>query len=494
MGNALVGQGNLDGAIDAYNTALGLKNDFPKAHNNLGVVLQREGRLDNAVASYRNAIKHNPDFPEAHNNLGNALKDLGKLSTAIDSYKTAIELKPNYAEAHTNLGTTLQEQGNLTAAIDFYKTAIALKPNYAEAHNNLGTALQQQGNLTAAIASYNKALKLKKDNPEVHWNSSLTMLLGGDYKNGWEKYEWRTKTGKVQLKPHASPRSKLWNGKFPKKEVKLLIVTEQGLGDTLQFMRYALVLKKYKFNISLCAPARLHPLIKSSGIDSSPLTPEQANQVSEGEWIQLLSVPRYLNISPANPIITGAYIKPTDKLSCKWKKILSTNQMPNIGINWRGNRDDTNKQGRNIPIHSFRKIVDSYTGNFLCLQRGSQPLEIEQLQKNRKITPHQLDILRIADSEHPEDFLEYAAIINNCDLVITTGSTAAHMAAGMGIPTWVLLPKVPDWRWGLYGDSTFWYPSMRLFRQNENGDWNEVMQRVKLALQEHFGGGLSTRI
>ena len=124
----------------------------------------------------------------------------------------------------------------------------------------------------------------------------------------------------------------------------------------------------------------------------------------------------------------------------------------------------------------------------MCLQRGAIASEIEQITRDSKTAPHQLDILRIADSEKPEDFLEYAAIITNCDLVITTGTTVAHMAAAIGIPTWVLLPKVPDWRWGLEGETTFWYPTMRLFRQKNRGDWNEVIERVAEALQERFRG------
>ena len=137
-------------------------------------------------------------------------------------------------------------------------------------------------------------------------------------------------------------------------------------------------------------------------------------------------------------------------------------------------------------MRSFRKIFNAFSGNLLCLQRDMRDNEIQHLRRNSYITAAQPEISRIADSNKPEDFLEYAAIIANCDLVITTGSTVAHLAAAMGIPTWVLLPKVPDWRWGLEGDTTFWYPSMRLFRQREIGNWDEVIERVGEALQEHF--------
>ena len=151
-----------------------------------------------------------------------------------------------------------------------------------------------------------------------------------------------------------------------------------------------------------------------------------------------------------------------------------------------GQSKNANKQNRNVPTHIFRKIVEGYRGNLACLQRGALHSEVEQITFNSKITPHQLNILRIADSDESEDFLEYAAIINSWDLVITTASTVAHMAAGIGIPTWVLLPKVPDWRWGLEGDTTFWYPSIRLFRQTKRGNWDHVAERVAEALHDQF--------
>ena len=165
---------------------------------------------------------------------------------------------------------------------------------------------------------------------------------------------------------------------------------------------------------------------------------------------------------------------------------IGAKEEPVVGINWRGNRKDANKQNRNVPTQIFRKIVEGYRGNLACLQRGALHSEVEQITFNSKITPHQLNILRIADSDESEDFLEYAAIINSCDLVITTASTVAHIAAGIGIPTWVLVPKVPDWRWGLEGDTTFWYPSIRLFRQTKRGNWGDVAERVAEALHDQF--------
>ena len=483
LGFALQQKGDLSAAITSYNTALSLKPNYPEAHNNLGIALKEYGDLSAAITSYNTALSLKPNYPEAHNNLGIALKEQGNLADAIDSYNTALKLKPNDPEAHNNLGNAQQEQGDLTAAIDSYNTALKLKPNYPEAHNNLGGAHQEQGDLTAAIDSYNTALKLKPNYPEAHWNSALTMLISGDYKNGWGKYEWRTKKENSTTKFHALPNCDQWNNELALKTTsKLLLVTEQGLGDTLQFMRYAITLRSKGVSVSMCAQPKLHNLIKASGIDPSPLTPEQANAVKQGQWIPLLSVPRHLEVSPENPIITEPYIKSTEDLNAKWADILSAEQRPIVGINWQGN-PKTEKawmRGRSIALEAFAPITRSNQISLLSLQKGFGSEQMEACSFKDQFVSCQDQI------NDTWDFLETAAIIANCDLVITSDTSVAHLAGGMGKTTWLLLKKVPDWRWGLEGDTTFWYPSMRLFRQTERGNWNEVLKQVTEELKNHF--------
>ena len=201
----------------------------------------------------------------------------------------------------------------------------------------------------------------------------------------------------------------------------------------------------------------------------------------------LMSVPRHLKVSPQNPVINTPYIKSTAELNTKWKDKLSGMQRPIIGINWRGNRQDPGKKNRDIPAKVFNKVLKHNKEGVLCLQRGAHNSEVTQIRSLNQTEIPQHDVLEICNSDNPECFLEYAAIISNCDLVITGGTTISHLSAGLGIPTWVLLPKIPDWRWGLQGETSFWYPSMRLFRQNKKGDWNEVVEQVAMALQQEFG-------
>ena len=483
LGTALKEKGDLDAAIASYNTALQLKPNHPDAHYNLGAALKQQGDLDAAIASYNKALQLKPNYPQAHNNLGNALKEQGDLTAAIASYNTALQLKPNYPQAHYNLGIALKQQGDLTAAIASYNTALQLNPNYPDAHYNLGIALKQQGDLDAAIASFNTALQLKPNYPQAHNNLSMAELLAGDYKSGWERYEYRFECKDDKDILNANPPCEQWAGGGLTAGSKLLLVSEQGLGDTLQFMRYALALREQGASVSFCAQPKLHSLIKSSGIDSSPLTPQQANKINDGQWIPLLSVPRHLEVSPDHPVITEPYIKTTDELIDKWKGIFSSEQRPIIGINWQGNpkTEKTGLRGRSLALETFAPIAHLTNASLLSLQKGFGSEQIETCSFKDRFVSCQDQI------NETWDFLETAAIIANCDLVITSDTSVAHLAGGMGKTTWLLLHKVPDWRWGLEGDTTFWYPSMRLFRQRERGNWDEVLERVAEALELHFG-------
>ena len=319
----------------------------------------QQGDLTTAIASYNKAIELKPDLPDAHNNLGNALMQQGDLTAAISYYKTAIKYKNNFADAYKNLGNVLIKQGELAAAINCFNTAIKHKPDFADAYNRLGVAWECQGDLNIAKNSYIKAIIHKPNFPDALFNLSTIMLLNGEYQNGWENYEWRSRREQAAGKPHASPNSKLWNGKFYKDDTKILLIAEQGYGDTLQFMRYVIALKQRGIHTSLCAQPKLHSLIQASGIDESPLTPDQANQDTDNQWIPLLSLPKNLEVSPDNPIITEPYIHATDELKTKWEKILSAEKRPIIGINWQGNplAEQSTLRGRSLPLETFAPIA-----------------------------------------------------------------------------------------------------------------------------------------
>jgi tetratricopeptide (TPR) repeat protein len=442
LGNTLKEQGDLGAAIASYNTALQLKPNIPEVHYNLGVALQEQGDLDAAIASYNTALQLKPNYPDAHNNLGNTLQEQGDLDAAIASYNTALQLKPNYPDAHNNLGVAFQEQGDLDAAIASYNTALQLKPNYPDAHNNLGNALQEQGDLDAAIASYNTALELEPNIPEANNNLSMAEMQVGDYKTGWARYESRFQCKKNESMLDANPSCRQWSGEEQIEGIQILLVSEQGLGDTLQFMRYATILRAQGASISLCAPPKLHTLIQASGIDPLPLTPKQANHVTDGHWIPLLSIPRHLEVNPGNPIITEPYIKTTNELASKWSGILSSEKRPIIGINWQGNpsHEKANSKGRSLPLETFAPIAQLTNISLLSLQKGFGSEQLENCSFKDRFVSCQPQV------DETWDFLETSAIIANCDVVITSDTAVAHLAGGMGKTTWLLLKKVPEWR------------------------------------------------
>ena len=486
LGIGLKEKGDLETAINSFKTALSIRPNYPEAYNNMGIALQEQGNLHVAISSFKAALKIRPRYPEAQNNLGNALQEQGLLTKALICYEKAIKTRTNYVEAHINMGIALYKNGDHKAAINSYKNAIKYQANHPDAHYNLGVVLHEGCNIKAAITSYKNAIKCRPNHRKAQLNLAILELLNGDYINGWKRYEYRFQSQLNQKWIMTSPPHKRWNGERLKPTEHLFLINEQGIGDMLQFMRYAIALRRQGIALSIIAPKKLHGLIKSSGLDALPLTPHEIHKANQALWIPLLSLPIHLKINPNNPIITKPYIKTTDKLLKKWKRALSTYKKPIIGINWRGNRNDANKENRNVPIEHFESLFSSFNGNVVSLQRGACHIESSHEWFKHKLVNEQEKIFELANSDNSEDFLEYAAVVANCDLVITTSTTVAHLAAGMGKPTWVLLPKVPDWRWGLHGETTFWYPCMQLFRQTEKGDWTTVIARVTTALKEFF--------
>ena len=343
----------------------------------------------------------------------------------------------------------------------------------------MGISLNEKGDIDAAISSLREALKINPDYIEAHKNLGNNLLLNGEYKQGWSEYEYRFKKSKETAKPHIIPQIPQWQGETLHLKEKLLVVSEQGLGDTMQFMRYIPHLIKRGFNVSLCAQAKLNDLIKVSGIISNPLTPEQGKNIKEGKWIPLLSVPRLLEVTPKNPIASDPYIHCSKEITAKWRERLSKEEKPIIGINWQGNpaTEKNNFTGRSIPLELFSKIAQDNDCRFISLQKGFGSEQLKRCSFKNKFVHCQDKV------NETWEFLETAGMILNTDLIITTDTSIAHLAAGMGKPTWCLLKYVPDWRWGLYSKTTFWYPSMKLFRQSERNNWVDVINRVSEELK-----------
>ena len=402
---------------------------------------------------------------------------IGKLKEAEDIYRELVKKGSRDHIVYGNLALLCID--NQREQIEYLRFALKLKPDYVNAHLNLGNALRETGDLFGAISSYQQALKYKHDFSEAQSNLGHVYLLVGQYQQGWLKHTFRFKKSQNPVTPYANPSIPEWQGEMVDLDEKLLVVAEQGLGDTIHFMRYIPYLRLQGFDIYFCAQPKLHNLIKASGITSKLLTQEQANGVKEGKWIPLLSIPKLLNVTPDNPVVTEPYVHASVEHVIKWKKILSKEKAPIIGINWQGEpkTEKTFLRGRSLPLEFFSTISQKNDCKFLSLQKGfgSDQLEVCSF-KDRFV--HCQDQV-----SNTWDFLETAAIIHNCDLIITSDTSVAHLAACMGKTTWCLLHYVPDWRWGMKGKTTFWYPSMRLFRQKEINNWADVLERVAIELK-----------
>ena len=482
LGNALKEQGELQAAIDYYKKALAMDPKSLLTLNNLGNTSKEQGELQTAIEYYKQALAIDPGSLAVLNNLGNALKEQGELQAAIDYYKQALAIDPGSLVVLNNLGNALKEQGELQAAINYYKKVLAMDPNYIIALNNLGNTLKEQGELQEATTLYRKAIFLKEDYWDAHYNLSLSLLLSGDYENGWREHEWRLHKQHKQSRLHPHPQLKRWDGCNNLSGNKLLLRYDGGFGDTLHFMRYILCLIKRGMSVAFYAQTKLHGLIQASGITKEIYSPEEIYQYTRGEWLPLLSLPKCLNVRPDNPLVTEPYIKAPQENISFWKQKLSSENRPIISICWQGNpkTERTSLRGRSFPLQTFAPIIETIDASLLSLQKGFGSEQLTDCRFLDRFVGCQEEI------NQTWDFVENAAIMMNCDLIITVDTAVAHLAAGLGQPTWLLLHKVPDWRWGMEGDTTFWYPSMRLFRQREHGNWSEVMDRVASALQIVF--------
>ena len=478
LGTALEGRGKLDEAVVCYRSAIRLTPDYYTAQNNLGTALLKLNDLDEAVASYREALRLKPDDAGAHNNLGAALEGQGKLDEAVASYQLAIRLKPNDAVAYNNLGNALQKQSKSADAVACYQQALRLKPDYVVAQSNLGTTLQRQNKLDDAIACYQQALRLKPDYADAHHNLGMAWLQTGNLASGWSQYEWRIKVNRLP-----EFRQSKWDGS-PLAGRRILILAEQGLGDTLQFIRYIPLVKARGGHVIVACQPPLMGLLKCvEEIDE--LIPQPTDLRPElppfDVYSYLLSVPNLLGTTLDTIPHRVPYMLADERFVERWRQELGHGNELKVGIAWQGNRLNSCDRGRSIRLEEFEPLGQIQNVRLISLQKGDGSEQVRQLAWCLPVTDF---TDRMDDSTGP--FLDTAAMMMNLDLVITSDTSVAHLAGALGVPVWVALAYSPDWRWLLDRDDSPWYPTMRLFRQETTGDWAGVFRRIARELRR-FG-------
>ena len=476
LGNAFKQRGEMPKAISAYRRALELKPKFADAHNHLGSALRRQGKLVEAAAACRQALSLRPEYAEAHLNLGNVLRDQGHLDEATRSLHRAEQLTPNDANVHSNLGNCLQEQGFLDQAVAAYQRAIDLNPNHAKAHNNLGSALRSQGKLEAASASYRRALEIEPNLPDAHWNLALLLLSQAEFERGWEEYEWRWKTGKLPAKDFHQP---LWDGGRLDGRT-ILVHAEQGMGDTLQFVRYLWQVKESGGTVVFeCQRPLLRLLRKIAGVDMLIALGDELPAFDV--HAPLLSLPRIFKTSLSTIPAKVPYLHAEPALVQVWKEHLDEFRGMKIGICWQGSPTWNRDQHRSIPLRHFARLARIPGVSLLSLQKGHGLEQLDCL--NDDVTVTNFDS-RLDEQTGP--FVDTAAVMANLDLVVTCDTAIAHLAGGLGVPVWLAEEFVAEWRWLQDRADTPWYPTMRIFRQHQPGDWGDVFARIESALRNEL--------
>jgi tetratricopeptide (TPR) repeat protein len=478
LGNALSTLGRFEEAVTNCQQALRLRPDYARAHNNLGNAYKGLNRLDEAVACFQHALELEPDIAEVRNNLGVALAALNKLDEAVANYREALRLKPEFAAAYYNLGLLFISRSNWDDAVALLRQAVRLQPKNPEAYYHLGWALYEQRKLEKAGSCFRQCLGLKPEYAEAQWALAFNLLLRGHFEEGWSKYEWRWRLGAASLGRFQQP---VWDGSSLTGRT-ILLHAEQGFGDTLQFIRYAAVVKQYGGNVIVECQPRLVPLLRNCpGIDQ--LLAEGSELPAFDVHAPLLSLPRILGTSLATVPADIPYILPAAELQSKWQHELSGFPGFKIGIAWQGNPRYRRDRQRSFPLIHFARLARIERVRLISLQK---PVGTEQLQACA-------DAFRVIDlgsrlDETSGAFMDTAAVMKNLGLVITSDTVIAHLAGALGVPVWLAASFVPDWRWLLKRQDSPWYPTMRLFRQRAPGDWDGVFDRMAEALSKRLSG------
>ena len=398
---------------------------------------------------------------EALSLRGTALTALHRPEDAIEALGEAAVLDPGRAATWLNLGNANADLDRSETAERHIRQAIALDPLMVEAHTSLGFILCSQGRYPAALDACNAALEIAPRCPEAHWNRSTALLLTGDYNAGFKEYEWHKRHRDFRGYYRDLP-GPLWTGASLKGKT-LLVDADQGLGDTLQLVRYMPHLAAMGARVLLACSPHLIPLLASQpGL--SGVVPRNGPLPEFDCWVDQMSLPRLFDTRPATIHGAMGYLRPDAIRQRRWRERLHGAR---IGLCWAGNPGHSNDRRRSMPLDAVQAIVRP---GMISLQTGPRAYEAAALG---------LDDL----SPHLTDFAETAALVANLDLVITVDTAVAHLAGALGVPIWTMLPHAPDWRWLAGRDDTPWYSTMRLFRQTQPGDWIGVAGSVAAALQ-----------
>ena len=451
-------------ALASFDRALALDPGHLEASANRGNVLLDLARNDEALACFDQVLTREPRHLPSRVNRGNALLALGRAEEAIPEYDAALALSPSDLRALLNRASALQRLGRNADALAGFDRVLALVPAYPEALNGRGLALQALGRHEDALESYAKAVTLNKDYVEAHFNEALALLTLGNYPRGFAEYEWRLRRPGLTRRSFGKP---LWLGEYPLGRKTILLHAEQGLGDTIMLVRYAILLARGGANVVLETQGELKDLLTQ--LDGITVVVRGDPLPAYDVHCPLGSLPLAFRTEPTTVPAEIPYLSASEAHLARWQPRLAALAGKRVGLAWAGNPTHANDRNRSVALARFAPLLSTPGVTFVGLQRD--------------IADHEGDVARVGMnlvSFGPDfgDFSDTSAVVSSCDLVISVDTAVAHLAAAMGRPTFVLVPFWPDWRWTLSGERSPWYPQVRLFRQARDGDWDSVIARV----------------
>ncbi len=436
-----------------------------------GLAAQRRGELGLAVERYRDYLALRPDEAGIWSNLGVAYRRAGRFALAVGCYRRALDLQPGDGSFLGNLGNALKDLGRLDEAVATHRRAVAARPQDAGSWHNLGIALREAGRFAESLQALERALQLDPKARRIDWDRAISLLQLGRFEEGWKAYEARWLLGEL---PDRRPELPRWRGEDPL-GTRLLVLPEQGFGDTLLALRFLPRLRELGAEVWLECKAELWRLLQGAPfVDRLVRVDEPA---LEPRWrVSMMSLPGLLEVDD------GARLPPPPPLTvpraaeAKVERLLKPFAgRVTVGIVWSGSVTFKNNRNRAVPLERFYELAEVPGVQLVSLQKG----EPEQQLKRQRAEPLVFDL-----APHLADFADTAAACRQLDLVIMTDSAVAHLAGSLGTPVWNLLNFVPYWPYRGQAATTPWYPSMRLFRQPAPGAWDEVFRQAKAALAE----------
>lgn len=468
-GNVLIELKRYDEALAAYDAALRLQPGFPQARINRLNVLFAQERYAAVLEAAAEILAQEPDHAQAFCVKGAALHRLSRLDEALEALDHALRVRPTFPEAWLNRGNVLQEMGRLGESLASYDNALKQREDYPEVLSGRGVALKELGRLDESLASIEAALALKPDYPDARNNRAGVLLLKGEMKRGLADFESRWERSNAPRKTlHSSLPT--WQGE-PLEGRHLLVWDEQGLGDLIQFARYLPILTAHAGQVTLLGRRNMHRLLAT--LPDPPRFVESVTDESPYDYqIALMSLPHVLGTELETVPAPVPYLYPEPDRVARWAERIGRDGF-RIGICWHGNRKINLE--RSIPLAEFAPLAALDDVRLISLMKDGAEAASSDVP---------VEMLGSDFDAGPDAFLDTAAVMANLDLIVTSDTSIVHLAGALGRPTYLALKKVPDWRWLSTGEWSPWYPTLRLFRQAERGDWRPVMERIAAVISE----------